>query len=71
MPEIRDEIYARVAVKDIDLLTKIIEAYEHLGIVSTISQKEGTVVIRGTADTRPELIDILNTLPFPVEIINN
>ncbi len=71
MPKIKNDIYARVAVKDIDLLTKIIEAYEHLGIVSTISQREGTVIIRGTVDTRPELLDILTTLPFPVEIIDN
>ncbi len=71
MPEIKNDIYARVAVKDIDLLTKIIEAYDHLGIVSTLSQREGTVIIRGTADTRPELIQILATLPFPVEIIDN
>lgn len=69
MAKIENNIYARVAVKDIDMLTKIIEAYEHLGVVSTISQKQGTVIIRGTEDTRSELIQILNTLPFPVEII--
>ncbi len=71
MPKIRNDIYARVAVKDIDMLTKIIEAYDHLGIVSTISQGDGIVIIRGTADTRPELIQILDSLPFQVEIIDN
>ncbi|KUG02661.1 hypothetical protein ASZ90_020029 [hydrocarbon metagenome] len=71
MPKISNDIYAQVAVKDIDMLTKIIEAYEHLGIVSTVSQREGTVIIRGTTDTVPELIQILDTLPFPVEITDN
>ncbi len=70
MAKIKTDIYARVEVKDIDMLTKIIEAHEHLGIVSTISQREGTVIIRGTADTRPELMEILATLPFPVKIID-
>jgi hypothetical protein len=48
--KIKSEIYARVAVQDIDMLTKIIEAYDHLGIVSTINRQEGLVIVRGTAD---------------------
>ncbi|NLB51315.1 MAG: DUF4911 domain-containing protein [Syntrophomonadaceae bacterium] len=61
------EIKAEVAPQYIDFLTKIIEAYENLGIVSTIS-RNGLVIIRGTADTIPELEMILKNLPFPLEI---
>jgi hypothetical protein len=67
--KIKSEIYARVAVQDIDMLTKIIEAYDHLGIVSTINRQEGLVIVRGTADTRLDLLQILTSLPFPLEII--
>lgn len=49
------------------MLTKLIEAYDNLGIVSTIDRSCGLVVIRGTVDTYSELIDILNNLPFEVE----
>ncbi len=66
---INSNIYARVAVPDIDRLTKIIEAYDHLGIVSTLNRQEGMVVVRGTLNTRPELLQILANLPFPLEII--
>ncbi|MGI6422692.1 MAG: DUF4911 domain-containing protein [Syntrophomonadaceae bacterium] len=69
MLKIKSEIYARVAVQDIDMLTKIIEAYDHLGIVSTINRQEGLVIVRGTADTRLDLLQILTSLPFPLEII--
>ena len=69
MLKIKSEIYARVAVQDIDMLTKIIEAYDHLGIVSTINRQEGLVIVRGTADTRLDLLQILTSLPFPLEMI--
>lgn len=64
-----NEIYARVAPERIDMLTKLIEAYDNLGIVSTIDQACGKVVIRVTPDTWPEMMVILGHLPFPVEII--
>jgi len=51
------------------MLTKIIEGYEHLGIVSTIERKSGLVVIRGSEDTYPEIKKILSTLPFSLEIL--
>lgn len=53
----------------IDLLTKIVEAYDHLGIVSTVDRQQGLVVVRGTADTCPDLLQILSNLPFKA-IIN-
>jgi hypothetical protein len=49
------------------MLTKLIEAYDHLGIVSTLDQSEGLVVIRSTEDSLPELKEILAHLPFPIE----
>lgn len=52
----------------IDLLTRIVEAYEHLGVVSTIDRQQGLVVVRGTADTSQDLLHILSHLPFDVAI---
>jgi hydrogenase maturation factor len=64
----RNEIMARVNPEQIDLLTKIVEAYDNLGIVSTIEQTSGKVCIRVTADTWEEMLEILHNLPFPIEL---
>ena len=52
------------------MLTKIIEAYDNLGIVSTLNRDQGLVIIRGTEDTYPELQQILKHLPFPLLLEN-
>lgn len=64
----RDQIFARLLPGKIDMLTKLIEAYDHLGIVSTLDQSKGLVVIRSTEDSLPELEEILHHLPFPIEL---
>jgi len=46
------------------------EAYDHLGVVSTIESGSGLVIIRGTEDTIPEIREILDNLPFPVEVLD-
>ncbi|MGI6412764.1 MAG: DUF4911 domain-containing protein [Syntrophomonadaceae bacterium] len=56
---------------DIDFLNKIIEAYDNLGILSTLNQKEGVVIIRTTEDTFKDLQAILSHLPFAIEILSN
>lgn len=59
-------IYLQTDPVHIDLLAKIIEAYEHLGVVTTVDRHQGLVVVRGTEHTRPDLLQILANLPFPV-----
>ncbi len=66
----KSEIIARVNPENIDMLTKIIEAYDNLGIVSTLNRDQGLVIIRGTEDTYPELQQILKHLPFPLLLEN-
>jgi len=63
-----DEIYARVEPDKIDMLTKIVEAYDNLGIVSTLDQSSGQIVVRVTLDTWEDMMGILSNLPFPIEI---
>lgn len=61
---------ARVSPDCIDMLTKLIEAYDHLGIVSTLDRTSGQVVIRVTPDTWLEVMEILRHLPFPITILD-
>lgn len=64
----KNEIYAIVRPDCIDMLTKLIEAYDNLGIVSTLDQSTGRVVIRVTPETWAEVMDILENLPFKINI---
>ena len=63
-----EEILAFVKPEDIDLLCRIIESYDNLGLVSTLDQVTGKVLIRVTADTYPEVMDILHNLPIGITL---
>ena len=65
----RDEIMAQLSPDRIDMLTKLVEAHDHVGMVSTLDQKQGIVVIRVTTDTYSEMMEILRHLPFPIQIM--
>ncbi|MGI5911938.1 MAG: DUF4911 domain-containing protein [Syntrophomonadaceae bacterium] len=64
----KSEIRAQTKPEYIDMLTRIIEAYDHLGVVSTTNCQKGLVVIHATEDTCPELEEILHHLPFEIKI---
>lgn len=66
---LKDQIYAIVSPDKIDLLTKIIEAYDHLAIVSTLDRSQGLVIMRATKDSYNELEEVLANLPFPIELL--
>lgn len=62
-----NKIFLKIPTKEITYLTKIIEGYDNLGVVSTIDAREGRVVIHLTPDTRPEIMEIISRLPFVEE----
>lgn len=64
-----NEIYASVSPKSIDMLTKLVEAYDHLGVVSTIDTSKGMVVVRVTSDTFDDMKQILLNMPFPIRLM--
>ena len=64
-----ETILAFVQPADIDLLSRIIESYDNLGVVSTLDQLMGKVLIRVTGDTYPEVMDILNHLPIDITLM--
>ncbi|MEA1961863.1 MAG: DUF4911 domain-containing protein [Bacillota bacterium] len=67
----KNEIYAVVRPEKIDKLTKLVEAYDHLGVVSTLDREAGLVIVRVTPDTFTDVEQILQNLPFYVEIVEN
>ncbi|MEN6460233.1 MAG: DUF4911 domain-containing protein [Syntrophomonas sp.] len=69
MSQIKNEIYAVVAPDKINMLGKLIESFDNLGILSTLDPIKGRVVIRVTPDTCPEVEKVLAHLPFPITIV--
>jgi hypothetical protein len=62
-------IFIKVAPRDINYVNRIMEGYEYLGVVSTLSPKEGKLIIRTTPDTFLEAKKILEHLPVQIEFI--
>lgn len=64
-----DSIFILVAPRDINYVNRIMEGYEYLGMVSTLDRQEGLLIIRATADTRTQVLEILANLPIPVRLV--
>jgi hypothetical protein len=61
----------RVQPEKIDIFNKIVEAYDNLAIVSTVSAAEGTLACWVTEDMRPILLKLIGKMPIKVEILEN
>ena len=58
-----------VSPANINFFNRIMEGYSHLGTLTTIDNKCGTVYLRCTADTIAEVQLIVDNLPFVVQRI--
>lgn len=67
----RGIVYAKVQKAEIADVTRIMEGYEHLALVTTINANDGIIKLLGTPDTVADVLLILNNLPFTVEILEN
>lgn len=65
----RSIIYARVAPERIADVNWIMEGYEHLALVSTVDPGEGIVKLLGTPDTYNEVLEIIENMPFKIDIL--
>lgn len=64
------QLVLKVNPSDIDFLTRIIEAMDGMGMVSTVNPALGLVVIWTTPDTQSEILTVLDAFPRPVDILN-
>lgn len=65
----RSIIYLRVASERIADVNWIMEGYEHLALVTTEDPREGVVKLLGTPDTYNDVMEIIENMPFTVEIL--
>ena len=64
------DIYLRVQPSQINYINRIMEGYEYLGVVTTLSKTEGILVIRVTPDTVTEVRYILANLSLDIEYVD-
>lgn len=69
MSDDRSIIYLRVAPERIADVNWIMEGYEHLALVTTEDSSEGVVKLLGTPDTYNDVMEIIENMPFTVEIL--
>jgi hypothetical protein len=62
-------IKCRLAPPDINKLNRIFEGYDGLGIVSTLDNKAGLIMVYVTPDIYQDAVTIIRNAPFPVEIL--
>lgn len=67
----QDYVYFKIPPAETNYVNRIMEGYEHVGVMTTVKQGEGLCVIRSTADTKALAIEILQSLPIPLEIMED
>lgn len=70
-PGAHSMIYAQVAPERIADVNWIMEGYEHLALVGTVDGSAGLIKFYTTPDTYFDTIDILENMPFEVEIVES
>lgn len=66
-----DILEVQIEPAKIDLFNKIIEAYNHLALVSTLDATRGHLVLWTTQDTRKDVLKLLSKLPFPIKVLTD
>lgn len=64
-------IYAQVEPERIADVNWIMEGYEHLAMVSTVDGTSGLIKFHATPDTYFDTLDIIENMPFKVDVIDN
>ncbi len=64
-----DWVYFQIEPSYMTYVTRIIEGYGYLGVVTAIDGKKGTGFVRTTADTKGITTEILGGMPFAVTIL--
>ena len=54
----------------ITYISRIMEGYEYLGVVTTLNRSEGLLLVRSTADMCDEARAVLQSLSIRVEFVN-
>lgn len=65
-----DWVYFQVAPTDMTMITRIMEGFEYVGVVTALDGKAGIGYVRTTIDTAPLAKDILLDIPVGAKILD-
>ena len=66
----QDWVYFQLEPSEMTFLTRVLEGYEYLGVVTALNGKVGTGFVRTVPDTQNLTTEILETLPISVRILS-
>lgn len=66
----RDWVYFKVPPAEMTIITRIMEGYEYIGVVTALDGKQGIGYVRTTTDTAPMAKEILDRIPVETQIFS-
>lgn len=66
-----DEVYFQVDPHKMTYITRILEGYEYLGVITTVDAAKGIARVRSVADTKEVVKTVLLSLPLSVKLISD
>lgn len=63
-------VFIRVNPRDVNYVNRIMEGYDHLGVVTTVDKATGLLAVRATPATAADVRQILGGLPVKVEFVD-
>lgn len=66
-----DFLYFHVAPEEVNFVNRILEGYEYLGVMTTIDVGKSIIMLRTTPDTKPLAVEILQSLPLAVDVLDD
>lgn len=63
-------VYFKVAPTDMTMVTRIMEGFEYVGVVTALDGKAGIGYVRTTTDTAPLARSILQDMPVAAELLD-
>lgn len=63
-------VFIRVNPRDVNYVNRIMEGYDHLGVVTTVDKATGLLAVRATPATAADVRQILGRLPVTVEFVD-
>lgn len=63
-------VFVQVKPQDIDLFNKLMEAYDHMTLVTTVEADKGILGLWVTPDTKSAVLKIITKLPCAVQLLD-
>ena len=70
LAHLEEMIFVRVEPQEIDLFNKLMEAYDHMALVTTVEAGKGILGLWVTPDTKSAVLKIITKLSCAVQLLD-